>query len=238
MEKALLLKIINSQMVDYRKNKYDQAIFHNIRYLFDQYLSDNPCDTEVWLNYTMCMYRLAEDVDYAEECLKKILDYEQNNIFATMLLVYIGAHSAYLDDYLFRLLCNLKTENKEILSMIEFEKIWYYIGSEMYEKVLLESVKLYDKHVWNNVHLGWIYLEKGDIKKGQQFLKKGLDNVEFVYDGRPYDELSVEEYFNENIKGIHLSKPNYESILESFDQKSPWITGDFKAKNNNETTEN
>ena len=238
MKKKLPLNIIRNEMNNYIKNNFDPKILSNIRFLFDEYLSNNLYDTEIWLKYAVCMYRLAEETDWAEACLKKILEYDPHHIYATMFLAYIRAHSSYLDDYLFNLLCNLETENKEILSMIEYEKIWHYLDDEMYEKVLTNSVEFYDKHVWNNVKLGWINLEKGDIKKGQELLKKGLDNVEFVYDGRPYDKLSVEEYFNENIKGIHLSQPNYEMILESFDPKSPWITCDFMAKNKNDKTEN
>ena len=61
-------------------------------------------------------------------------------------------------------------------------------------------------------------MKKERIRKGQELIKKGLDNVKLVYtDDTIYDELSVEEYFNENIKGIHLTDSNYNGIIGSLD---------------------
>ena len=231
MKKTLLLDTIRNEIDNYRKNNFDYKILDNIKYLFEEYLQFNPYDTEIWLNFAVCMYRFAEETDWAEECLRKILAYDPSNIYATMLLTYVCAHSSHIDDHLFSLLCKLKTEDKEILSMIEYEKVWYFNDNEMYEQVLTNSVNLWDKHVWNNVKLGWIYLSTRRIREGQELLKKGLDNVTFIYDGRPYDKLSIEEYFNEGIRGIHLSRSNYNIILESFDPKSSWRTGDLKNNN-------
>ena len=168
MKKSLLLDTIRNKMDIYRKNKYDQKILNNIKNLFEEYLNNNPYDTEMWLSYAVCMYRLEEATDWAEECLRKILAYDSSNIYATMLLTYVCAHSSHIDDHLFNLLCKLKTEDKEILSMIEYEKVWYFNDSEMYEQVLTNSVKLWDKHVWNNVKLGWIYLSTRRIREGQE----------------------------------------------------------------------
>ncbi len=218
MNKNLLLKNINKQIDQYRKNNYDMTTFSNIRKTFDEYLHVHPKDTEIWLSYALCMYKLAEGSDYPEECLRKILEYDQDNLYAIMLLVYINAHDSYISDQLFKQLCNLKSNDNQILSMIEYEKIWYYKDVENYERVLTDSVQLYDKHVWNNVKLGYIYLEKGEIKIGQELILKGLKNVQLVYDDDTvYDELSIEEYFNETIKGIHLTDINYNSIIDSLD---------------------
>ena len=218
MNKNLLLKSINKQMDQYRKNNYDMTTFNNIQRIFDEYLHIHSKDTEIWLSYALCMYKLAEGSDYPEEYLRKILEYDQNNLYAVMLLAYVNAHDSHINDQLFKKLCSLKSNNNEILSMIEYEKIWYYTDKENYKKVLINSVKLCDKHVWNHVNLGRLYISEGEIKKGQELILKGLKNVQLVYDDNTvYDELSVEEYFNETIKGIHLTDINYNSIINSLD---------------------
>lgn len=218
MNKQILLKNIRVLIDQHRKNHRDMTTFIRIQKTFDEYLSVHPKDTEVWLSYARCMYNLAEGTDYPEECLRKILEYDQNNLYAIMFLAYINAHDSHISDQLFEQLCNLKSDDNEILSMIEYEKIWYYNDHENYKKVLVNSVELCDKHVLNNVNLGRLYIDEGDIKKGQEFIKKGLDNVKLVYtDDTVYDELSVEEYFNEGIKGIHLTDINYNGIIDSLD---------------------
>lgn len=231
MKKQLLLKLTDELMDRYRKSSYEIKIFITIRKSFKEYLENNSQDTEVWLAYALVMNSLAEGEDYSVNCLWSILTYDPSNINATMLLVYILAHNSYVDDDLFKQLCNLRTEDKEVLSMIEYEKIWYYTSDLLYEKVLLNSIELCDTHVYNFVKLGNFYIRRGYIAKGRDFLKKGLDNVKLIYDNHSYQNiLNVEEYFNEQLKGIHLTDSNYKIILESFDPKSPWITGDFISK--------
>lgn len=216
--KKILLETINALMIQHRKSNYSMETFVSMQKTFDAYLNNHPKDTEIWLSYALCMYKLAEGSDYPEECLRKILEYDKNNIQAIMLLTYINAHDSHISDQLFEQLCSLKTNDKEIPSMIEYEKIWYYPDDENYEKVLTKSVELCDKHVWNLVNLGRLYISKGEIKKGQELILKGLDNVQLVYDDNTdYDELSVEEYFNEGIKGIHLTDINYNGIIGSLD---------------------
>ena len=160
--KQYLLKNINAQMDQHRKNNYDMATFITMQKTFDEYLSVHPKDTEIWLNYALCMYTFAEGTDYPEECLRKILEYDQDNLYAIMLLTYINAHDSHISNQLFEQLCSLKSNDNEILSMIEYEKIWYYNDHENYEKVLINSVELCDKHVWNNVNLGRLYIEEGE----------------------------------------------------------------------------
>ncbi len=218
INKQILLKNINAQIDEHRKNNYDMVTFIAMQKTFDEYLSMHQKDTEIWLRYALCMYTFAEGTDYPEECLRKILEYDPNNLYAIMLLAYINAHDSHISDQLFIQLCNLKSNDNEILSMIEYEKIWYYTDDENYKKVLIKSVELCDKHVWNKVNLGRLYISEGDIKKGQELIIKGLDNVKLIYtDDTVYDELSVEEYFNEVIKGIHLTDCNYNCIVGSLD---------------------
>lgn len=207
-------------MKQYKKSNYNPSIFFNIQKTFDEYLNVYPKDTDVWLSYALCMYKLAEGEDLAENCLKKIYEYDKSNVYATMLHAYIAAHDSHIDDELFEKLCNVKTHNLELQSMIEYLKSYYYFlkNDTLNEKVLQNSVALCDKHVWNLVNLGRIYIKKGDYKEGQRLIKKALSNIEYTYDEHPIeDQLDLNEYFNETIKGIHLTDSNYNSIIDSLD---------------------
>ena len=137
----------------------------------------------------------------------------------------------------------IKTSDKPLMSLVEYSKSSYYLVKkdfEGYEKCLMRSIELCDQYLSNYVDLGQFYIKKGYLTKGYALMRKGLENLEYIYDEKhPYgDVLNLEEFFNERFKGIHLSRANYEIILESFDPKSPWITGDFINRKKDGATEN
>lgn len=234
--------LMNFYYTDSYENDKKRA--EDVRILFEKYLDNNPYDTEIWIKFALLAYcaLFHDDVD-AQAYLEKILAYDPHNIKVILFHTYIVEHYSYLNDALMERLNKLKTDDKSLMSLIEFQKSsYYYIVTENpneYEKCLLRSIKFCDKYFWNNVHLGRFYLRKGFITKGHEYLKKGLNNLEYVYDDtRPRNILDLEEFFNERLKGIHLSQSNYNITLESFDPTSPWITGDFITKKNKNITEN
>lgn len=227
--------------------KKDYNIHHNriyaeqLQLMFEDYLRKNPYDTEIRIKFSFVLYRSLLNANIcAIECLEKILEYEPNNILVSLIIFYIHQHESVVDQEVFEKISNLQTNDTEIQSMIEYAKSWYRDNYDDYEKCLVKSIQLCDKYLWNYVDLGQLYIKRKDLAKGYALIKKGLENFEYVYDEqRPQDILDIEEFFNERFKGIHLSKPNYEIILESFDPNSPWITGDFKNyKKENADTEN
>lgn len=209
----------------------------------ENYLKYNPLDIEMLVKLALTVYRspLHDDLK-AIEYLEKALALDQYNIKITLLLIYIIINCKFFDDESFNKLCKLRSKNKELMSLIEYTKSWYYLFKNdnlMYEKSLYHSIKLCKNYVWNYVDLGRFYIEKGNIRKGYELMQNGLKNLEYIYDEHhPRNILDIEEFFNERFKGIHLSNANYKIILESFDPKSPWITGDFITKKDNDTTEN
>jgi tetratricopeptide (TPR) repeat protein len=215
-----------------------------LQLMFEDYLRKNPYDTEVRIKFSFVLYRSLLNANIsAINCLEKILEYEPNNILVSLIIFYIHQHESVIDQEVFEKLSNLQTEDTQIQSMIEYAKSWYHIvrdDYDEYENCLLKSIELCDKYLWNYVDLGQLYIKRRDLAKGYTLIKKGLENFEYVYDEQhPQDILDIEEFFNERFKGIHLSQPNYEIILESFDPKSPWITGDFtNNKKDNHDTEN
>jgi tetratricopeptide (TPR) repeat protein len=238
INKKKLMHFFYSDDYDYDRNKAEE-----LRIIFKKYLKENPCDTEVWIKFALLLYSalLHEDLK-AQKCLETILEYDANNIQVKLFLVYIIEHYSYIDEDLFEILNKIKTPNKELMSLVEYSKSsYYYLTKEdfdSYELCLKKSIELCDKYVSNYVDLGQFYIKRGNIQQGYELMKKGLQNVEYVYDeAHPYDILDFEEFFNERFKGIHLSDSNYKIILESFDPLSPWITGDFTRKKGTNNTE-
>ncbi len=225
---------LNKLIKVFNEEKTKQSA-ETLEIFLDCYLANNPLDTEIWVKLALTVYRspLHDDLK-AIDCLEKALVSDPYNIKVMLLLIYVIYHCIYFDDELFKRLCNLKTQDNELMSLIEYTKSWYYLfkeNDEFYQKTLNNSIELCDRYVWNYIDLGRFYIEKGNLAKGFDLMKKGLDNLEYVYDDtRSYDVLNIEEFINERFRGIHLSKSNYEIILESFDPKSPWITGDFISK--------
>lgn len=218
------------------KREYSKEATEELESFLDEYLKVYPCDTEKWILLALIVYYppLHDDVK-AENCLKRVLEYDPNNIRVTLLLVYIVTHYCYTNQDLFERLNNLHTDDKALLALIEYEKSWYYSvikDHENYGNSLKKSVELCDTYVRNNAKLGYFYLEKNRLSEGYKYLKKALDNVQYVYEeNHDKDFLDIEEFFNERLRGIHISRPNFEILCESFDPKSPWMTGDFTKKN-------
>jgi len=231
----------------YYSNDYelDQRRTEELRIKFKEYLKENPFDTEIWIKFALLLYSslLHEDLG-AQKCLEKILEYDPNNIKVILFRAYIIEHYSYIDDNLFASLNKIISTDNSLMSLVEYSKSSYYYlvqeNFDEYENCLLRSIKLCDQYLSNYIDLGQYYLKKGYLQKGYDLMNQGLKNFEYVYDdNHPHDILDIEEFFNERFKGLHLSRSNYEIIFESFDPKSPWITGDFiTKKNDNSKTEN
>ena len=219
----------------FRKNNNihrNRLYAEQLQIIFEDYLKDNPYETEIRIKFAFVLYRSLLNANLqAINCLEKILDYEPQNILVKLIIFYIHQHESYVELETFEQVSTLHSEDKSIQSMIEYSKSWYHIvqGNMIeYEKCLLKSIELCDQYLWNYVDLGQTYIQNGHLTKGYELIKKGLSNLKFVYDEQhPQDILEIDEFFNERFKGIHISDSNYKIILESFDPKSPWITGDF-----------
>lgn len=206
------------------------------RLLFKEYLSENLHDTEIWVKFALLLYLapLHEDLK-AQKCLETVLQYEPNNIQVKLFLAYVIEHYSYINEDLFRMLNTIESPDKALMSIVEYSKSTYYYLTKKdfkgYEQCLNYSIELCGDYVSNYIELGQFYLKRGYIAKGHELMKKGVNNIKYIYDGtRPHDILDIEEFFNERFKRIHLSQDNYEIILESFDPKSPWVTGNFISK--------
>lgn len=161
------------------------------------------------------------DTDKSLEMLERALKLEPNNVMAALLAVYIHHYWLFdFDEALLNKITSIKTDNNEEKSMIAYAASLFYQfqGDHAHEKqYLLESVKFYDKHVWNHRNLAQIYLEKNQKTQAEAHLQKALNNVIKIYsnDSDDYDGTDINEFINEGIKGIYLTQCNFEGLRET-----------------------
>lgn len=180
---------------------------------FNSFLKQHPYDTGVWIKYSLVLHFLLKDTVRALECLNSVLQYNPGNVYVTMLLVFISEQMGPMSDELFDKLCELQTPHKEILSLIEYQKSWYYIQKDE-EKLChysLEcSIELCDKFVWNYKALGSLYFLGNDKASGRLLFRKAINNVHHVYSFYEYQSLgaaNIDEFFNARLKGTHIMQP-------------------------------
>ena len=224
MDKKLLIRKIKNLTKKYYKIPYDERdeyILETIKNLIDECLAKNPEDTDVRLRLVMLEFTPPwEDPDLLSKYLNEIFKYDPDNIYATLILACIqDTLWGKITDPVFEKLNNLSSKNFEILSMIELAKAWYYRyknNNELYEKHLLSSIDYCDKHVKNYKSLAYLYAEKGKKDEAKKFAQKALHNVQVVFtqDSSITDITDVEKFINEYFKGIHITKPNLNSIYK------------------------
>ena len=217
MNSKQLEKEINLLLSEYDKEKKG-AILYEIENLFELYLKENPRDSEVWLQFARFELDFFQDDYKAQDLLLEVLAYEPNNAYAVLLLAYLAfTISNYYEEESLKLLDQLQTNDKEILSMIEYAKALYYlkIDYKRYAEYLQKSVEYYDKHVWNNFCLGLIYLEQNKKDEAKELIEKAYDNVQLIYIFLTEDHSSltpIREFLSECLKGIFITRTNLSTI--------------------------
>ncbi len=185
--------------------------------LFQQFLKDNPENIEVRTKYALFIYDDVHDEMEGIKQLHIILKYDCNNIFAKFLLGYIAYFSiGVVDDLTNDIICDMeiKDNNKELLSIRELIKSWYYYSDKEKEKeCLLKSIEYWDKHVWNYRQVGLYYYFKKDYRSAYYYFEKAFSNIQLVYTNYDNRELfSPELFINEQLKGIYVSHFCFEGL--------------------------
>lgn len=199
---------------------YDQNKASEGELLFDEYLDKHPYDVDVLLR--LAVYVLVPPLSYypkSLECIYKIFSLD-NNVRANLLFACINHfHCPDYDEEILSRLEGLKTDNLEEQSMIEYVKSWSYYRLGMwslYEHSLIKSIQLYPFNVWNYDDLGKFYIKHGKQKEGLELITKAIKNVREVflddYDYSKCDYSSIQEYFDELIRGTHITDVLYESL--------------------------
>lgn len=206
---------------------YDELLTHAIKNydvetaeaILENQLSINKDDTELWLKLAVTELSVPL-VDYIKslECLDKVYALDRDNISAVLLECCVNYyHLGGIDEELFNKLKLMDIEDKGILSILKYVMSWHYKGIDIdaQQNLLEESIEFCNNNVRNYEDLGKIYISKGLIDKGKELIKQAVKNIEFIYDDNSeYDFTDINEYFNEKLKGIHLSRENKEIMEE------------------------
>lgn len=190
-------------------NGFTDEKLTEIEAVIKKYLEDHPKDTDMWLRLTMLeMTPPWEDPDRMVTYLNAILSYDPHNIQAVLALAYIeDLFFGRMKDTTRNALYQLKTKDPEILSMIEYAKSFDYLekNRELGVQHLTQSILYWDKHVNNLRALGRYYLENGEVEKGQNLIKRALNNIQGIYrtDIINTDITDIDKFFNYYYKGIH-----------------------------------
>lgn len=186
---------------------------------FEKYLSENSKDTQVLIQFSQFQRSYYHDHDLAQQILLDVLKYEPNNIFAALIFAYMAFTFLHLDqEKAFRILQALKTNDRKLLSMIEYVKAFYHLNDKVaHEDFLKKSIEYCDKFVWNYVDLGCCYGEK--TERGKKFIKKGLANIQslFIYFRNMKYESKIrtkEDFVNEFITGTNFKASRYKEMLK------------------------
>lgn len=191
-----------------------------IEILIEEKLRCEP-NNVVWLLRLAVLGLKVPLVDWQKSiiCLEKVLALEKDNVMAWLLLAYINYYElGGIDESLMIHLNTLHTENNEINAMLKYCASWFYEKSGDTENQMLllkESIDLYQGYVWNYVHLAQLYFQQDRIREARNLVQIALKNVKKVYSfngDEEYDIVSIDRVFDEEIKGTHLSKINFENI--------------------------
>jgi len=175
----------------------------------------NPSnDINFWLSLTVVIIQPPfGDEETGIAFVQKALSINPSNPIAFLILAHIYEYQlGGIDDMLLHQIKNLVTDSNEINSMLKYVASWSYRESkkedpEMEEKLLKESIELWDKHVWNYEQLARLYLKQKRYLEINSLIKKALKNITKVYSKvvDDYDITDINEFLNERIKGIHLN---------------------------------
>jgi tetratricopeptide (TPR) repeat protein len=206
------IKEIHALTLSYDLEKIEQLIESRLE------LEPYNCD----LLLMLAILELAPPIsDYYKsiDSIRKVLTIKKSDVIASLLLAYVNHYYlGGIDDESLNYIKTAVPDNAEHSSMLKYAESWYYVGLDrkMQETCLGDSIEAFDRHVWNNYYLAKLYLEQGDEAKAKLLLKKAVENVVTVYsdESNGFDILSVDEFVNERIKGICLTKENYELIKQ------------------------
>ncbi len=230
MTKEQLLITVNKLQKDlyqeyHQKNNNNNRegdIAEHIEAYIETYLQEHPYDSEIqirfalFLNYPPLVHTLK-----SINVLRNVINYDSNNAIALLALAYIKSRCYYgVDNSLRQQLAACQTDDNEIKSMLALAQSWHYRNKDKEgELLLIISIQLCNTHVSNYEELTQLYIRTNRICAGRALAQKGLYNVRHIYyDNDCYEPIfkelcTIEHFINENVKGIFVIKPNFETLV-------------------------
>lgn len=189
--------------------------------LMKQQITENPNDIELRIRYSLFIQGVPfENYPEALDVLSEVLNVESLNIRAIILKAYIeDIHQGEISDWTYELIekciANRKQEEYGYFQLFMVKALYYrYKNPEQYE-LALKAANENDLLSSTPCFLLGEYYEGIEEKKSEKWINKAIDNVTLIYDDNYFfNPTSFEEFINESIRGVHLSKVNYEGLLE------------------------
>ena len=150
-----------------------------------KHLKDQPKDTDAWILLTRieCNFPFY-DPDRIKQYTDAVFSYDKGNVYALLFRSYMDYYIlGSSDDLLIDKLLQVKSDNKELLSLIEIAKAryWECRNKQEYERCLLRSIELCKDYVTNYEMLGIFYIKQGKYAGGIALIKQALFNVDRVF---------------------------------------------------------
>lgn len=230
---------MNSQLFENKLQKLaqqyedtaDWSVIQTIEQEFEIYLKNHPQDSETWIRFSIFLNQsIVDDTDRAIKHLEELLVRDNTNIRALLVLVEISyASCGFLEKKLFDALVSTKTNDHELMSMVEYliANAYYREDKQKYERHLINSVNLYDKHVRNNERLGSIFIEKGKTTEGCALIRRAIRNIQCVfpeiynYIGMTFNIIPVEQFIDYYIKGTYTTYSTMQDMGELYKKYQP-----------------
>ncbi|MFA6066015.1 MAG: hypothetical protein WC707_02420 [Candidatus Babeliaceae bacterium] len=198
MHKCAILPEV-AQLIQESSEKNSCAPLEKAEKIIENYLKDNQHDTDMWFNLALVVNKTPL-ADFLEtiDCVKMILSYDPQNAYAALLLTAMKKHHMAVDDECLKILNAIKTNDLELLAMIEFAKSWCYEfnNNDNYWKHIKISIDLWKKHTAH-------FLSNISCNNKEQNLSERIKaNLYVICDNitYPYDPLSVEYFLTEFIR--------------------------------------
>jgi|GEM_PF-1123405 len=179
-------------------------------------LTHKSKDIKFWLSLAIVVIQPPfGDEEKGIAFIQKALAIDSKNPIALIILAHIYEYQlGGIDDVLLHKIRTLQTNSSEINSMLKYVASWSYSDGKknnlkIEEQLLKKSILLCNKHVWNYMHLIRLYKRQKRYLEINNLTQKALNNIQKIYTD-PYEEniTDIDEFINEQIKGIYVTDSN------------------------------
>ena len=208
---------LNTEVEKYLKNKNYEGLVTTIQ----DYCFLYPENNDLKLRLAILLQSVfIDDYPSALKIIESILKNSSNHIDALILKAYIeDTFQGQISDTTFDKInlqlenANLKGNNRNQLFVLKA----YYFRRRDEKKYLSSLIDSTTNDVLSSHNYFLLYellKSKGEDKKAVKALNHAIANVVHVYDTSEYiDFTDFKEFINEKIRGVHLSKVNYDSLI-------------------------
>ncbi len=208
------------KQIKYLINKNEKNEFEAAKNFLLNYLLENPTASDAWLLLAILECNSTEDSEKITEYANNILVYDTSNAYALLFLAYAKYYylRSQIDEETYKKLCFAKSDDPELMAMIEVAKARYFEDKndiENYEKSLQKSIAYSSNQQMNFSMLGILYLNQGQFEAGKTLIKKGLMNVKKISASEnidAYDPVNIITFFDEFYAGTIIRDTRYSQL--------------------------